>query len=108
VYTTNDSLPGSTSSWLPCIDGLWERCPWQLEITVPKRIRDIFPKQVVRTVHRTRSSHAIHNGDVPTHVPEKPVRQSDFSQEELDLEMVIVCTGDFVKEVLPLLIELTL
>ena len=100
MYTTNDALPGSTSSWLPCVDGLWERCPLQIEITVPKRLRDIFPKTAVRSPHRTRSSIAVRNGDTPVKPPEKPVRQSNFSQEELDLEMVIVCTGDFVKEVI--------
>ena len=100
MYTTSDVLPGSTSSWLPCIDGLWERCPWQIEITVPKRLRDIFPKTVMRSSHRTRSSIAVHNGDVASNVPENPMKQSNFSQEELDLEMVIVCTGDFVKEVI--------
>jgi hypothetical protein len=102
VYTTNDTLPGSTSSWLPCVDGLWERCAWQIEITVPKKVRDIFPKTVVRSSHRTRSSFAVHNGDSHVNVSE-PARQSNFSQEELDLEMVIVCTGDFLKEVFPFL-----
>jgi len=64
VYTTNDTLPGSTSSWLLCMDGLSERCPWQFDITVPKRIRDIFPPKTatrVRSPHRTRSSIALHH-----------------------------------------------
>ena len=42
---------------------------------------------------------ALHNGETLLHEPEKKVPTSDFSQEELDLEMVVVCAGEFVKEV---------
>ena len=93
-------LPGSTSSWLPCIDGLWERCPWQIEITVPKRIRDIFPTKTrsSRSPHRTRGSMAQQNGVVQSQQPQMSLA-SEFSQEELDLDMVVVCAGEFVKEV---------
>jgi len=75
-----------------------------MDITIPKRIRDIFPPKAaprIRSPHRTRSSIALHNGQslVPQE-PEKPSPTSDFSQEELDLEMVVVCAGEFVKEVL--------
>lgn len=92
----------STSSWLPCIDGVSERCPWQIDITVPKRIRNIFPQKPVapkRSPHRTRSM-ALHNGLVfpPPEEPEK-TPASNFSQEELDSEMVVVCAGEFIKEV---------
>ena len=89
------------------MDDLWERCPWQIDITIPKRIRDIFPPKAVprvRSPHRTRSSIALHNGaPLLRQEPEKTSPTSDFSQEELDLEMVVVCAGEFVKEVfLPL------
>lgn len=96
-------LPGSASSWLPCIDGLWERCPWQIEITVPKRIRDIFPTKTrsVRSPHRTRGSMAQQNGVVQSQQPQKSFA-SEFSQEELDLDMIVVCAGEFVKEVRPI------
>jgi hypothetical protein len=91
----------STSSWLPCIDGVSERCTWQIDITVPKRIRNIFPQTPVapkRSPHRTRSM-AIHNGDMlPREEPEK-TPASNFSQEELDMEMIVVSAGEFVKEV---------
>jgi hypothetical protein len=87
------------------MDGLWERCPWQIDITVPKRIRDIFPPKTatrVRSPHRTRSSIALHHGEsLVNNEPEKPTRTTDFSAEELDLEMVVVCAGEFVKEVTP-------
>ena len=68
---------------------------------MPKRIRDIFPPKAAarsRSPHRTRRSTIQHNGE--TLAPhEDPTPTSDFSQEELDLEMVVVCAGDFIKEV---------
>jgi hypothetical protein len=95
----------STSSWLPCIDGVSERCPWQIDITIPKRIRNIFPQKPAapkRSPHRTRSM-AVHNGDTfPPEEPEKKTPASNFSQEELDTEMVVVSAGEFIKEVCPL------
>jgi len=45
---------------------------------------------------------AIHNGDIfpPPEEAEKKTPASNFSQEELDLEMVVVSAGDFIKEVM--------
>jgi len=44
---------------------------------------------------------AVHNGDIfpPQEEPEKKTPTLNFSQEELDLEMVVVSAGDFIKEV---------
>jgi hypothetical protein len=49
-------------------------------------------------VHRTRSSanRSVLNG---TSEPEEKPVATKFSPEELDLEMVVVCAGEFVKEV---------
>ena len=45
---------------------------------------------------------AIHNGDIfpLPEESEKKTPASNFSQEELDLEMVVVSAGDFIKEVM--------
>ena len=68
---------------------------------MPKRIKDIFPPKAAarsRSPHRTRRSIVQHNGEtLPPQ--EDPTPTSDFSQEELDLEMVVVCAGEFIKEV---------
>ena len=41
AYTTNTNYNISTSSWVPCIDNLWDRCTWSLEINVPRKLKDI-------------------------------------------------------------------
>jgi hypothetical protein len=42
-----------------------------------------------------------HNGDTALQ-EQDDTPSSDFSQEELDLEMTVVCAGEFVKEVSPI------
>lgn len=41
AYTTNSELCCSASYWMPCINTLDEKCTWEVEITVPKRVKDI-------------------------------------------------------------------
>ncbi len=38
AYTNNSAIGVSTSCWVPCIDSLWERCTWQLEIGTPRNV----------------------------------------------------------------------
>jgi hypothetical protein len=71
------------------VDGIWEKCPWQIEITVPKRVRDIFSTGNPGR-RATRSRIEVSESEVPTR---------DFSPQELDMEMTVVCAGDFLKEV---------
>lgn len=41
AYTVNSDYGVSTSSWVPCVDSLWEKSTWELEISVPRTIKDI-------------------------------------------------------------------
>ncbi|KAH3674322.1 hypothetical protein WICMUC_003394 [Wickerhamomyces mucosus] len=41
AFTTNSNYGISTSSWVPCIDSLWEKCTWEVEISVPRTVKDI-------------------------------------------------------------------
>jgi len=70
-----------------------------MEITVPKRLKDIFPPKPVirRAPHRTRSS--IASGLLPESPEEEKSPTLEFTREELDMEMTVVCAGEFVKEV---------
>ncbi|ORZ15810.1 hypothetical protein BCR42DRAFT_415941 [Absidia repens] len=38
LYTVNQPLPGATRAWLPCIDRIAERCTWDMEFVVPRRM----------------------------------------------------------------------
>jgi transcription initiation factor TFIID subunit 2 len=35
----NSSAHDSARHWLPCLDNLWDRCPWELEIAVPRYLK---------------------------------------------------------------------
>ncbi|KAI9279295.1 hypothetical protein BY458DRAFT_502620 [Sporodiniella umbellata] len=37
VYTVHQPFPGSTRSWLPCIDSVSDRCTWDMEFVVPRK-----------------------------------------------------------------------
>lgn len=42
AYTTHSPLGKATSCWLPCVDGYWEFCTWELTFSVPKTVREMI------------------------------------------------------------------
>lgn len=42
AFTINSEYNISTSSWVPCIDNLWERCTWSIDISIPRTVKDIL------------------------------------------------------------------
>lgn len=49
AYTMNSDYNVSTSSWVPCVDSLSERCTWSLEVNIPRTIRDIGNPRIIGT-----------------------------------------------------------
>lgn len=47
AYTSNNALGVSTSSWLPCVDNIWEKPTWEFEISVPKTVKQIGVSNVI-------------------------------------------------------------
>lgn len=47
AYTSNSSYGVSTSSWVPCIDSIWDKCSWSLEIGVPKTVKQIGVSRLI-------------------------------------------------------------
>jgi transcription initiation factor TFIID subunit 2 len=47
AYTSNSSYGVSTSSWVPCIDTLWDKCSWALDIGVPKTVKQIGVSRLI-------------------------------------------------------------
>ena len=35
---TTPSCPDFSRCWVPCVDNLWERCTWELELVVPRQV----------------------------------------------------------------------
>ncbi|KAI8388692.1 Bromodomain-containing protein [Radiomyces spectabilis] len=71
VYTVNQPLPGSTRAWLPCIDRVSERCTWDMEFIVPRKM----------------GSTAVTDYDA----------ESSLDEEDAT---VVVCSGEVVEQVI--------
>ncbi|KAG1173845.1 hypothetical protein G6F70_005514 [Rhizopus microsporus] len=71
MYTVNQPLPGSTRSWLPCVDRISERCTWDMEFIVPRK----------------ESGNTIPEYD----------GEGAFDEEDC---MMVVCSGDLIEQVI--------
>jgi transcription initiation factor TFIID subunit 2 len=125
AYTTNSNYNISTSSWVPCIDNLWDRCTWSLEINVPRKLKDITDveselkeeedteiENLIGQSHREYSDKRIrvsgktlrnpHSGNSSNSISDPHLNSSDIEDEDEDSENfdIVVCSGDFnnVKE----------
>ncbi|CCK69188.1 transcription initiation factor TFIID subunit TAF2 KNAG_0C00750 [Huiozyma naganishii CBS 8797] len=47
AYTTNSEICSTASYWMPCVDSLDEKCAWELEISVPRKIKDIGCTKII-------------------------------------------------------------
>lgn len=93
AYTTNSDYNISTSSWVPCIDNLWERSTWSIELNIPRTIKDIGKPRIIGTKTNGRKRKSLHGSEVE----EDEEEEEDEDDENYDIN---VCTGDFnnVKE----------
>lgn len=81
AYTTNSDYHVSTSSWVPCIDNLWERSTWLIEVSIPRTIKDIGKSG--KDTDQTKQQDE-HEGD----------EHDDDDDDDPDNEDLVVCTGD--------------
>lgn len=87
-YTTNSEWNACVSNWLPCIDSLDEKCTWELEFNVPKKVRDIGISKIVGSQPQRRSKRL---NDIDSDDEE----ELNFAEEEdspLDREILVVCS----------------
>ncbi|ODQ63216.1 hypothetical protein NADFUDRAFT_53489 [Nadsonia fulvescens var. elongata DSM 6958] len=104
AYTTNSPMGVSTSSWLPCIDGLWERCTWQLDISIPRTIKDLGTchkseinelesKYTIEPSHRKGHTSKIDpnetNGETESITPHHKITESPTSTSESKTEVLL-------------------
>lgn len=82
AYTTNSLIGISASSWVPCIDNMWEKSTWYLEICTARTVGDIG-------IH----SNNYNNNNTNSIFEEKEIEEDDDKE-------IIVCASDLfhVKE----------
>lgn len=81
-FTTQSSVPGSTCSWVPCVEDPEEKYPWELEFTLPAKLKSITN---------------IDEDDSADDQAELDDEASDHIKHGHD--MMVVCCGDFIDEV---------
>ena len=81
-FTIQSPVPGSTSCWVPCVEDSEEKYPWELEFTVPAKLKSIMAK----------------DNDNPGDVEEGADDETGELKKQ-DHDMTVVCCGDFLDEV---------
>ena len=100
-YTTNNTYNLSTSSWVPCIDNLWDRSTWSLEVIIPRTVRDIGNPRIIGSEEAMRGSRNQKKKRRLNRNDDSDI-EDDEDNEDDDNENhdLVVCSGDFnnVKE----------
>ncbi|WFD37120.1 uncharacterized protein MJAP1_000062 [Malassezia japonica] len=76
---TRPTGPDSARCWVPCVDTLWDRCTWELEFVVPRRLE---------------------TADEPRADRVREVDEEDEEDEEEELrgtEVYVVCSGELTE-----------
>lgn len=98
VYTLNTEYNTSTSSWVPCIDDITEKCTWTIELSVPKTIKDIEETNSISTEdHQYENKNNILLDSYIIFDESELVKDDDIENPEL-----VVCCGEMsnIKETL--------
>lgn len=86
AYTTNSLESGIGCPLFPCVDDMSSRCTWEISITCPNSLGDVFDRK---------------NQDAPgAATPSRskaPTRQLSADDEGLD--MSVVCSGDLTDDI---------
>lgn len=105
AYTTNADYNISTSSWVPCVDNMWDRSTWTLEVSVPRTVKDIGMPRIIGSrqalAHlkkkKRRRNVLDEDGNQVSNIESDLADDEDAEEDSADL---VVCTGDYnnVKE----------
>ncbi|KAI8070359.1 hypothetical protein BC940DRAFT_13700 [Gongronella butleri] len=99
LYTVNQPLPGATRAWLPCIDHISERCTWDMEFVVPRRMGKVSGASGSSHGDTTSSSaQAVANGD-DSKADDAGADGDGDSSMDTDAT-VVICSGEIVDQVI--------
>lgn len=100
AYTSNSELNSSVSHWLPCVDSLDEKCTWEIEISVPKKVKDIGTTKVVGTRNlrkkRTRDRKMMELGGEEEEEDDEDEEEEEEEEsglnENANREIIVLCS----------------
>lgn len=93
AYTTHAPIGAATSHWLPCVDGLWSRCTWQFEITVPRTVGALGGARVeaeeeVEEAEEAEEDVDMEEGETPRVKEEEEQQQQEQQEQEQHIDTV--------------------
>ncbi|KAF2754193.1 hypothetical protein EJ05DRAFT_494569 [Pseudovirgaria hyperparasitica] len=98
AYTRNSALPGRASCVFPCVDSASSRCPWEISVRCHKTLGDAFPKSELPDPRVPETT--LRNGLSPhDSVHEALPDLMDLDEEEKNLDLVVICSGEMADEV---------
>lgn len=106
LFTRNSPYPGTASCVVPCVDDSMTRCTWDFSIRCPRTLGDATRKPRPAITEHDRIP--LTNGNKTTYKAPKVDSvtgfESDdelmsFDEEEMALEMAVICSGDLTDEI---------
>ncbi|CCD24798.1 transcription initiation factor TFIID subunit TAF2 NDAI_0D04850 [Naumovozyma dairenensis CBS 421] len=91
AYTTNAELCSTASYWMPCVNSLDEKSTWEIEINVPRKVKDIGLTKIIgqndvissnTNNEKTKSEHKIKLKLTSTEVEQGEKQRKDEDLEE--------------------------
>ncbi|SCU95759.1 LAFA_0G02146g1_1 [Lachancea sp. 'fantastica'] len=78
--TTNTEWNASASHWLPCVDTMEEKCTWELEFSIPKKVKDIGTRNVIGVTKPNKKrkirDDSIEGADTERHIDHEDARST--------------------------------
>lgn len=85
-YTVNNDMNFSASCWVPCIDNLYEKNTWEINVSVPKTVGDIGDSKIIGTKEADIAMRKQQRKDDEDYEEE----EDNSSGIDLDREIVVV------------------
>ncbi|PKI83009.1 hypothetical protein MVES_002777 [Malassezia vespertilionis] len=108
---TRPTGPDSARCWVPCVDTLWDRCTWELEFVVPRRIDTtddalrtaaLDPDEEEEEEARGTQVYVICSGELTEHAvhPHNPEKSIFYYTQAVatSVQHIAFCAGPFVLE----------
>lgn len=105
AFTANSELCCSAAYWMPCVNALDEKCTWELDISVPRRVKDIGQPRLIGQETKTDDDREMSDVSSSRQVGDDEEDEDYDVPEEEDIDNplerdILVCCSEFstVKE----------
>jgi transcription initiation factor TFIID subunit 2 len=101
AYSKNSGLPGTACCLFPCVDDLTSRPTWEISIKCAKSIGDALNAfQPSNPLAQMNGGNGLPSGPNGTKGGmDSSARQHSFTDEDMALDLAVICTGDVTDEV---------